>query len=141
MKTNPIFAFILLVVLMTPVYSFANEVVIIANKDVPAYNLTESDIGQIFLGKKSTWDNDERITFVIQNSMAVHDAFLKSYVHRSVFQYENYWKKQVFTGKGKPPQSFGSDQDIVDFVSRTPGAIGYVTSDAATGGTKTITVR
>jgi ABC-type phosphate transport system substrate-binding protein len=141
MKHRTIIAFILFVALFSPVISLAEGAVIIANKDVPASDLTSGDVKQIFLGSKTTWENGEKIVFVVQDRTEAGKYFLKTYVKKSASQYDNYWKKQVFTGKGKAPMSFSSDQELVEYVARTPGAVGYVSSTADTGNTKTISVQ
>jgi ABC-type phosphate transport system substrate-binding protein len=141
MKHRAIIAFILFVALLSPVISLADGVVIVANKDVPASGLAEADVKKIFLGNKTTWDSGEKIVFVVQDRTDAGKLFLKTYVKKSASQYDNYWKKQVFTGKGKAPMSFSSDQELVEYVDQTPGAVGYVSSGADTGNTKTISVQ
>lgn len=141
MKPRSFIIFILFLTFLAPTMSLAGEVVIITNENVPAPTLSTKDVQQIFLGKKTTWDNGNKIVFVVQDSTETSTAFLKNYVQKSASQYDNYWKQQVFTGKGKAPQSFSSDQELIQFVSQTPGAIGYVSSGADTGNTKTITVQ
>jgi ABC-type phosphate transport system substrate-binding protein len=141
MRLKPIIACLLLVALLSPALSIASDVVVIANQDVAASSLGANDIKEIFLGKKTSWDNGAKIVLVVQDRTDARDVFLKAYVKKTASQYDNYWKKQVFTGKGKTPKSFSSDQEIVDYVAQTPGAISYVSSDAATGNTKTISVQ
>ena len=140
MRQIPIIVIILFVALLLPTLSMADDVFIVANKDVPANSLAANDVKQIFLGNKTSWDNGDKIVFVVQDRTDAGDAFLKAYVQKSVSQYENYWKKQVFTGKGKAPQSFESDQAVVEFVAQTPGAVGYVSSGADTRNVKTVAV-
>lgn len=141
MKPRAIIAFILFVVLLSPVLSMADGVVIIANMDVPVNSLTADAVKQIFLGNKTAWENGEKIVFVVQDRTDAGDDFLETYVKKTASQYENYWKRQVFTGKGKAPRSFSSDQELVRFVARTPGTVGYISSGADTGKTKIISVQ
>ena len=51
-----------------------------------------------------------------------------SSIDRSVQRFVTYWRQMVFTGKGMPPKSFASESDLVDFVARTPGSVGYVST-------------
>jgi ABC-type phosphate transport system substrate-binding protein len=141
MKTRAIITFILFLAFLLPVVSSAGEIVIITNENVTVSTLAQEDLKQIFLGKKTSWDNGDKIIFVVQDRLSVKEPFLKTYVKKSASQYDNYWKKQVFTGKGKAPQSFSSEQELVQFVSQTPGAISYVTPGADTGNTKTLSIQ
>lgn len=105
--------------------STPEAIVIISHKDV-SDSLKKSDIEQIFLGKKTRWANDAAIYFAVLTEESVYQTFLKDYINKTTIQYTNYWKKQVFTGKGRMPKSFSTSQDIIKFVAETPGAISFV---------------
>lgn len=141
MRSVSITVFLLFIALPAPAITLANDVVIITNEGVPTQTLSRDDIKQIFLGKKTTWDNGEKIIFAVQDRTEASDLFLKKYILKSAYQFDIYWKKQVFTGKGRTPRSFSSDQELVQFVSQTHGAIGYVSSGVDIGKTKNILVR
>lgn len=115
------------------------EVVVIANKGVSQDSLTKDEIKNIFLGKMVKWPDNSSIHFVTSKA-DVHGAFLKMYINRSTSQFRNYWRKMVFTGKGQKPKAFQSDEELIQYVSETQGAIGYVGKDAALKNVKTITV-
>lgn len=119
----------------------ANDVCIIANKNVPVNDITSDMLKDIFLGKKNTWDNGESINFVIMNSGESHNDFLKTYLQKSNAQFNNYWKKQVFTGQGSMPKALNSDKAMSDFVASMNGAIGYVSASSDTKHVKIVTVK
>jgi ABC-type phosphate transport system substrate-binding protein len=140
MLSKATIAFALILSLMAPVIIMAEEVLIIANESIAVSSLDRDDVKQIFLGRKTIWDDGTKIFFVVQDRTNAGDAFLKTYLQKTALQYDNYWKKQVFTGQGRAPYSFSSNQELVEFVSRTPGAIGYVSAATDTGNTKIMTV-
>jgi hypothetical protein len=37
-----------------------------------------------------------------------------------------YWQQQIFSGRAVPPPERSTDREIVDYVSATTDAIGYV---------------
>lgn len=123
-----------------PFQCMADDVVVIANPSVSETTLSNKDIRNIYLGKKSSWSDGGKIKFVILSG-DIHERFLKSYIGKTEKQYNTYWKKQVFTGKGSPPQEFDSDQAMVAFVAQTVGAIGYVSAGVDVSKVKTITIR
>lgn len=141
MKLGPIRALILSIALLMPVLSHASEVVIITNQDVPVTHLDREEIKEIFMGKKISWENGDKIVFVVQQKTDASDWFLKTYVRKNAYDYNVFWKKQVFTGKGQAPQSFSSQEDLARFVARTPGAIGYVSLDTDMDSVKIIPVQ
>ncbi len=118
------------IVLMTAIYSAAYaEVLIIANKDVPETTLSQQEIQEIFLGKRVQWIDNSRIRFVTVGEPEVHSMFLKQYVKLSDSDWKIYWKRMVFTGRGLPPQTISTEAEVIDFVAKTKGAVGYVSSD------------
>ena len=119
----------------------AQDVKLIANADVPVNAISASDVKNIFLGKKSSWDNGSKITFFTTDDSAVHETFLKDYVGKSPSQFQTFWKKQVFTGKGKMPLTSANDQEMVSQVAGTGGAIGYVSAGADVDGAKTLSIQ
>jgi hypothetical protein len=44
-------------------------------------------------------------------------------------KYNNIWTKKSFREGLTPPAVKSSDIKVIEFVKRTPGAVGYVTSD------------
>ena len=131
----------MVVLAMLPALVWAADVVVIANPSVPTASLSKQDVSNIYQGKKSTWDDGSKIVFVVLKGSPAHEQFLKEYVGKTDTQFDTYWKKQVFTGKGTPPQAFDSDQAMADFVARTPGAIGYVPAGVNISNDKTITIK
>jgi len=120
--------------------SYAGDIMVIGNKDVPVSELSINEIRSIFLGEKVKWNNDQAITFVILKT-DLHDAFLKEYVGNTASQYRNYWRKMVFTGKSKSPKSFNTPEELIGYISDTRGAIGYIPSEAYQDKVKTISVK
>lgn len=69
------------------VSSFAGEVVIIANKNVSESNLSVNEIKDIFLGEKTSWQDNKKINFVILKDSQVHQEFLEKYVDKTPIQH------------------------------------------------------
>lgn len=136
-----LFGVTVILLAMLPALVAAGDVVVIANPSVAASSLSKQDVSNIYQGKKSTWDDGSKIVFVVLKGSAAHDQFLSEYVGKTQAQFDTFWKKQVFTGKGTPPQAFDSDQAMIDFVAKTAGAIGYVAAGANVANVKTITVQ
>jgi ABC-type phosphate transport system substrate-binding protein len=105
-----------------------DDIVLVGNKNVPD-TLRKEDVKQIFLGKKTRWQDNSKITFVIFNEKDTFTAFLKTYIRKTYPQYRNYWKKQVFTGKGRMPKSFKQPKELFAFLADTEGAVSFVTAE------------
>lgn len=130
----------IMVLCIIPGLCFAGDAVVITNPSVSETTLSKKDVGNIYLGKKTSWSDGSKIIFVVLTGGDTHDTFLNSYVGKTASQFKTFWKKQVFTGKGSPPKEFDSDQAMIDFVAQTAGAMGYVSAGADVSKVKTITI-
>lgn len=116
----------------------AKGIQVITSQSTPVESIEDGTIKKIFLGKTKSWPNGNGVEFVILKSGDVHKGFLKVYVKKSASQFKTYWKKQVFTGKGKNPKSFDSESELVAYISGKPGAIGYVSAGTDVAGAKVL---
>ncbi len=117
------------------------DVLVITNKAVSEKGLSKEDLKGVFLGKKKKWKDKSKIHFVTLKDPDVHQTFLKAYVKKSEKQYANYWRKMVFTGKGKIPKSFETTEELMEYVANTPGAIGYIDKNTTAVNVKTIDIQ
>jgi ABC-type phosphate transport system substrate-binding protein len=115
-------------------------VVVIANPEMSLESLESKDLQRIYLGKKTMWEDGTSIVTVMPKGGTVHDMFIEDYLDRSVQRFATYWRQMVFTGKGVPPRSFVQEADLVAFVARTPGSLGFVSSVASTAEVKVLQV-
>lgn len=120
------FIFVLLPGTVFTLQAASDDIIVIANKNVPETMLTPGDVKSIFLGEKSQWSNGRKIFFVLLKDYEVHNKFLAEFINKSVTQYNNHWKKLVFIGRGRTPTFFNSADQIIDYVSSVEGAIGYI---------------
>ena len=117
------------------------EQIVIVNKSVSENVMDEDTLKRIYLGKKTTWGNGERIVPVMLKEGPVHREFVENVLNKSITQFILYWKQMIFTGKGLPPKSFGSEADVVDFVSGVPGGIGYIDSETTHEGVRVVNTK
>jgi TonB family protein len=77
---------------------------------------------------------------VLNKSGAAHDLFLKEFLDLNDEALQTYYRTLVFTGRGSMPKTFSSDDEIVAYVAKTRGAIGYVSAAFSVEGVKTLTI-
>jgi ABC-type phosphate transport system substrate-binding protein len=115
---------------------------VIVHKDRPETSLDRRFLSRVFLKKATTWDDGQGVHPVDQASDArVRQRFSEEVIGRSVAAVRNYWQQLIFTGRGVPPPELDSDDAVVRFVTRHPGAVGYVSGDANLLNAKVIGVR
>jgi ABC-type phosphate transport system substrate-binding protein len=114
---------------------------VIANSSVGASSVSSDELKGVFLATKSSLSDGSHVEPVLLKSGSVHEAFLKDYVGKSDSALETYYRSLVFTGKGSMPKAFATDAEVVTYVEKTKGAIGYVGSATATASTKVLEVK
>jgi ABC-type phosphate transport system substrate-binding protein len=120
--------------------SLASAATFVTNPSGPD-SLDRNDVKNILLGNKTKWDAGGLIKLAVLTEGATHDAVLQEFTARSADQFDKYWKKQVFTGKGVSPDAFKTDADLVAFVAKTPGAFGYISDGPTPAGVKVVTIK
>ena len=70
----------------------------------------------------------------------VHEGFLKAYRSKPPGASDAGWRKMVFTRRGSLPKAFDSEEALLGYVAKTPGAIGYVSGTGGHPGVKTLAV-
>jgi len=126
--------------LLAPLQALCRDVKIIASPSVRAESITVAELKSVFLEEKRSLSDGSHIEPVLAKSGAAHEVFLKHYLGKSDDELQTYYHTMVFTGTGAMPKFLGSDIDIVHYVARTKGAIGYVDSDVPVEGVKVLTV-
>jgi ABC-type phosphate transport system substrate-binding protein len=119
----------------------AADAVFIVNPDVKDTQLSVADIRSVLLGNKNKWDGAGVIKLAVLTAGPAHEHVMQVYAQRSADQFDKFWKKIVFTGKGSMPAQFADEASLVDYVAKTPGAIGYVSAGAVTPQVKALAVQ
>ena len=100
--------------------------ILIAHSTVDQDSLAKEKASDYFLKKDSRWDDGEEVKPVDLNLREVREAFSSEVHNRSLTAIKKYWQRQIFTGRGTPPPEKGSAGEVIQYVSSTPGALGYV---------------
>ncbi len=111
--------------LLCPAVSSAATVIV--NTEVDTSKLDADSLELIFLGKKTLWESGQRVTpALLSEDSEPSKQFLENVLGKSVSQYRAYWKRRLFSGGGTVPKTFRTSIEVIEFVARTPGAIGVV---------------
>jgi len=126
-----------LALLMAGAYA---EDTVIVNPALQIAALDEEALKDIYLGRKTSWDDGSRVVVVVLKEGPSLDHLLQR-LNKSAAQFLTGWKKLVFTGKGTMPELVESEDALVALVSKTPGAIGYVDKSRLKDGVKALPLK
>jgi len=131
----------LLILALCALHAWAGDLRVIANPSVGASSVSADELKGVFLATKTSLSDGSRVEPVLLKGGATHEEFLKAYVGKSDAAFETYYRSLVFTGKASMPKELATDADMVAYVAKTKGAIGYVSAGAAVAGVKTLEVK
>lgn len=118
----------------------APNLMVIAHSDVVAAELSSSEFQKIIMGQQQRWDSGKKVTIALMKTSHPTGSITASEVYNmSEDELKKYWLSLVFQGKAKAPVFFTSEEELVNYVAVTPGAVGIV-SDASRQGVKQIQV-
>ncbi|MBU0996051.1 MAG: hypothetical protein KJ737_26445 [Proteobacteria bacterium] len=110
-----------------------NEVIIIGNPDIFESTLTKKEIRDIFLEKKRKWTDGKEIVLTVMYHSTIHETFMIRYINKTPAQFLNFCKHLVFVGQGRFPKAFSSEEEMMDYIEKTSGAIGYLSQKPPEG--------
>lgn len=105
------------------------ELTIIGNK-TGFQSTSLKELKQIFRGKYSSWpDTKISVTIVLPSPQSPIAQKTATQIYaNSISGVQKYWLSLVFQGRANPPAFLESDEDIVEMVRKTPGAIGIISA-------------
>jgi ABC-type phosphate transport system substrate-binding protein len=117
------------------------QIVVIANQNIAVADISKADLRDVFTGASSSFKGVAQVTPVLLKQGTVNEDFLDLYVGKSDSAFRASWRSILFSGQGVLPRTLDSDAAVVEYVSHTPGAIGYIGRTSPHEGVKTLIVR
>ncbi len=114
----------LLLLACLPLAQAADRIVVIGHANVHKLDLTT--VQRIFTGKTIEVDGVRVRPANAASNLVARQRFLSQYLQTDEDQYVAYWTVRRYVGKGTPPHEVKQTSEMIEFVSKTPGAIGYV---------------
>jgi len=114
------------------------EVVVIVNANSPLSKADQSDLQQVYLGKRSEINDVDVYPIDQSDGNTIRDTFYEKVIEKSASQLNAYWSRLIFTGKGQPPKQYFDDAEVIEVILENEDAIGYIDSSAVTEGVKVI---
>jgi ABC-type phosphate transport system substrate-binding protein len=124
--------------------AIANEspragLVVVAGSDFSMSKLTKSEVGAIFLQKRVNGPGEQPLVPVfLPASSDTATEFAENVLGKSPKQLRAYWNLKVLTGRLKPPVVVETTEELVTYLNRNPGSIGYMSESALKSGLKVL---
>jgi hypothetical protein len=115
---------------------------VIVHPNSSATTLDRRFVEDAFLKKVKAWPTGEVIRPVdLEPESPTRRRFTEEVLRRPPAAVRAYWQQRIFSGRDVPPPELDSDQHVIDYVMRYPGAIGYVSGTVTLNGPKVVSIR
>lgn len=104
-----------------------DQLVVVVSRDNPVQSLSKLQIEDIFLGKSAVFPDGRRAVPVDNAEGSVlRTRFYTEVLGRTAAQIRAHWSRLIFTGRGRPPRSVSSVEELLQIVAKDPQSIGYI---------------
>jgi hypothetical protein len=101
-----------------------NGLTIIGN-NLGSTSLNELQVKDAFKAKNNFWPNGKSLTVCLPETKSSDAAEVsRKLYNKTVSEVQKFWLSQVFQGRSRSPMFFESDEEMMNYVAKTPGAIG-----------------
>ena len=143
MKAPRLFLLGLLLSIGVPALA-ADGFVVVVNTSVPGASVKRADLAAVFLKKATRWGDGSPASPVDQSGTSpVRKAFSDSVLQMPVSAVLQYWQRLLLSPQNqiRIPIGKASDEEVLAYVAKTGGAVGYVAPGAALpAGVKAISI-
>jgi len=116
------------------------QVAVIAHKTVPVDTIKKSELLDFYTGDIKKWINGDK---VIVNDLKpkgeVKKIFYK-FLGKTPSRMKSIWLKNMLSGEGDPPEALKSEEEMLQKIAATPGAIGFLSHTKVDNNVKTLIV-
>ncbi len=127
-----------LLALGAPAPAAAGDFKVVVHPDNPVGQLPAAQLSRLFLKRTLRWPEGRPVLPVEPASPRLRERFSQAVHGKSLNALKSYWNQQIFSGRDVPPLEKPDDAAVLAFVRAEPGAIGYVSPGADTGGLKVV---
>ena len=112
------------------------QISVISNKSVNE-SVNQATLANIYTMVYTKFSSGSKVVVIDNNESSIRGKFY-SYIGKDPNSVKKEWLKKQLTGEGKAPETLNSDEEVVNKVASTPGAIGYVKSESVNKNVKVL---
>jgi ABC-type phosphate transport system substrate-binding protein len=94
--------------------------------------MDKTTLNNAFRGRISSWITGYPVIVVLPSQKNPSSALVAQQIYGTTIKgMQKFWLSLVFQGRANPPIFLDTDEEIIRFVAKNPGAIGVVNSTSA----------
>lgn len=120
------------------------DIIVIVHPDNPVLSLTERQVSDLYLGRAKHFQiSNEEIgpaaaVLEYPANSPLRETFFRQLNGMSLSQINAYWARLRFSGEVLPPTTLADSRSMLQFVSRSRNAIGYIDAAVANDSVKVV---
>lgn len=140
MSKKIIFIWLFTIAMLTG--SYAQSFKVIVNSGNSINSLSHKELSDFMLKKKTKWADGKAVQPVDLSATSQTRSEFSQQVHgKSTAAIRNYWQQAAFSGTASAPAEKQTDAEVLEYVRKNAGAIGYISSSSGTSGVKVIAIK
>lgn len=100
------------------------DLAIVMHPDSLVVSLDRAQLINIYMGRYRQLPTGKAALPVDLN--ALKERFYRALVNKDLAEINSYWARLVFSGQVAPPLQLESAAEVLDYVRRNPGALGFI---------------
>lgn len=108
--------------------SLQAQVAVIAHKGVSVASVDASTLNNMYSLFKKDIGGAKLVLFDLKTDAPSKEKFY-TFIGKPAAEVKKLWLRAQLTGSGNPPSNVNSEDEMVEKVASTPGAVGYVSQD------------
>ena len=112
------------------------QIAVVAHPGVADASADTGALIGIYSLDKTRWSDGSAVV-PFDATTASQEAFYGA-LGQSAGQFKKVWLRKKLSGEGQPPESLGSDAEVLAKVASTPGAVGFVSAGAVDSSVKVL---
>ena len=114
------------------------QIAVIVNKGTGISTAAAPTVSDIYSLSTKEWKDGSPIVVFDQKTEGTTRTKFYEFIGKSPIELKKVWMRIQLPGEGKAPTAVSSDDEMVQKVASTAGAIGFVPASKATGDVKVI---
>ena len=139
---GPLVCLVLLGCQLLGVHEASGQIAVVVNQGNEIKSVTLQSLQDIYEGNKVSWSNNYKIFPVsMKTSLKVTQSFFEKALGKSPREMKRAWIRLTLSGEGAPPRVVGSEAEVLLYVAKNEGAIGFVGVDKVNDSVKVLAVQ
>ncbi len=109
-----------------------NLVAVIAHPSVPVESVTQQALVDFYTLEKNKWEDGSLVVLFEQKQETTSKKQFYAYLQKRPRELKKVWMRVVLSGEGRTPRTVRSEEEVLQEVAATPGAIGYTDASLVT---------